>query len=154
MLFTGPRPARRAGAVHRPCHAGGVREARPDPLHAGVFQHYVAKDYELRITVIGERIFAGRINSQKHAESSVDWRHRPFDMEPEPHALPAEIGESILAFLHAFGLVYGAFDFVVMPDGRYVFLEINPGGQYMWVESVTGMPITEALADALCAPCM
>ncbi len=120
----------------------------------GVFQHYVPKDYELRVTVVGERIFAGRINSQKHADSSVDWRHRPFDMEHEPYALPAEIGTSIHAFMQAFGLVYGAFDFIVTPEGRHVFLEINPGGQYMWVESTTGMPITAALADALTAPCL
>lgn len=120
----------------------------------GVFQHYVAKAYELRVTVVGDRIFAGRINSQTHAESSIDWRHRPFDMERDPYVLPTGISHSILAFMHAFELVYGAFDFIVTPDGRYVFLEINPGGQYMWVESRTGMPITEALADALCAPCL
>lgn len=120
----------------------------------GVFQHYVAKAYEVRATVVGTRIFAGRINSQAHADSIVDWRHRPFDMEREPHALPAEIGEAILAFMQAFGLVYGAFDFIVTPEGRYVFLEINPGGQYMWVEAKTDMPITEALADALCGPCL
>ena len=52
------------------------------------------------------------------------------------------------------GFVYGAFDFIVTPEGRYVFLEINPGGQYMWVEAKTEMPITEALADALCGPCL
>jgi glutathione synthase/RimK-type ligase-like ATP-grasp enzyme len=120
----------------------------------GVFQHYVPKDYELRVTVVGERIFAGRINSQAHEASSVDWRHRPFDMEREPYVLPAEIGEAIKGFMRAFGLIYGAFDFIVTPEGRYVFLEVNPGGQYMWVESTTGMPITEALADALCAPCL
>ncbi len=52
-----------------------------------------------------------------------------------------------------FGLVYGAFDFIVTPDGRYVFLEVNPSGQYMWIECATGLEITAALADALMAPC-
>jgi D-alanine-D-alanine ligase-like ATP-grasp enzyme len=51
------------------------------------------------------------------------------------------------------GLVYGAFDFIVTPEGRYVFLEVNPGGAYMWVEAATGLGITPALADALIEPC-
>lgn len=75
-------------------------------------------------------------------------------MEREPHVLPAEIGEAILASRQAFGLVYGAFDFVVAPGGSYVLLEVNPGGQYMWVDARTEMPITEAPADALCGPCV
>jgi hypothetical protein len=119
----------------------------------GVFQHFVAKAYELRVTVVGDRIFTGRINSQDNAESTIDWRHRPFDMEREPYALPPALGDSILAFMRGFGLIYGAFDFIVTPAGDYVFLEINPGGQYMWVESATGMPITESLVDILCAGC-
>lgn len=118
----------------------------------GVFQHYAEKAFELRVTVVGDRIFAGRINSQANETSKIDWRHRPFDMDPVPYALPEAIGTSIRAFMAGFGLVYGAFDFIVRPDGRYVFLEVNPGGQYMWVEAATHMPITEALADALSAP--
>jgi hypothetical protein len=56
-----------------------------------MFQQYALKRYEPRITVVGERVFAGRINSQAAAESSVDWRHRPFDTGPEPYALPNRI---------------------------------------------------------------
>jgi beta-lactam-binding protein with PASTA domain len=37
----------------------------------------------------------------------------------------------------------------VTPDGQYVFLESNPRGQYLWIEDYTGMPITEAIADAV-----
>ena len=67
--------------------------------------------------------------------------------------LPREIETKILALMKIFGLVYGAFDFIVTPDGRYVFLEVNPSGQYMWIECATGLEITAALADALMAPC-
>jgi D-alanine-D-alanine ligase-like ATP-grasp enzyme len=55
--------------------------------------------------------------------------------------------------MKAFDLIYGAFDFIVTPEGRYVFLEVNPSGQYMWVECATGLEITTALADALSEPC-
>ena len=115
----------------------------------GIFQKFVPKAYEVRATVVGRRVFSGKIDSQASAETQVDWRHRPFDMEQTPIALPPELEAKIHEFMEAFGLVYGAFDFIVTPDGRYVFLEINPAGQYMWVETKTKLPITMALADVL-----
>jgi glutathione synthase/RimK-type ligase-like ATP-grasp enzyme len=115
----------------------------------GIFQKFVPKAYEVRATVVGRRVFSGKIDSQARVETQVDWRHRPFDIEETPIDLPPEIEAKIHAFMEVFGLVYGAFDFIVTPDGRYVFLEINPAGQYMWVEAKTKLPITIALADVL-----
>jgi len=133
---------------------GASEQARLDLIRAtpGVFQHYVEKAFELRVTIVGERVFAGRINSQASESSAIDWRRRPFDMDKKPYDLPDDVAAKLRAFMRAFGLVYGAFDLIVTPEGRYVFLEINPAGQYMWVETTTHMPITAALADALCAP--
>lgn len=74
-------------------------------------------------------------------------------MAYETVTLPDEITAKILAFMKPLGLVYGAFDFIVTPDGRYVFLEVNPGGAYMWVEAATGLAITPAIADALIESC-
>jgi glutathione synthase/RimK-type ligase-like ATP-grasp enzyme len=54
--------------------------------------------------------------------------------------------------MQRFGLNYGAMDVIVTPDGRYVFLEINPAGQYMWIESKLGLPITDALVELLSEP--
>jgi glutathione synthase/RimK-type ligase-like ATP-grasp enzyme len=119
----------------------------------GIFQERIDKSYELRITVIGSRIFAVKIDSQALAETQLDWRHAQHDVAYEVATLPNEITMKINAFMQSLGLVYGAFDFIVTPDGRYVFLEVNPGGAYMWVEAATGLAITPALADALIAPC-
>lgn len=118
----------------------------------GIFQEFVPKAYEVRATVVGRQVFSGKINSQSSVETQIDWRHRPFDMEHEPIELPSAVTEKLHLFMNAFGLVYGAFDFIVTPDERFVFLEINPGGQYMWVETKTRLPITMALADALSNP--
>jgi len=123
-------------------------------LTPGIFQERIAKAYELRVTVVGTRIFSARIDSQARAETALDWRRRPFDVDDRPVDLPAEIEAGVLALMDVLGLVYGAFDFIVTPDGRHVFLEVNPGGQYMWVEAGTGLPITAALADTLAAPCL
>jgi hypothetical protein len=55
----------------------------------------------------------------------------------------------MLRFLEAFGLSFGAFDFVVTPDGEWVMFECNPFGQYGWLEEALDLPITAALADLL-----
>ncbi|MEV4245300.1 hypothetical protein AB0J63_18065 [Streptosporangium canum] len=47
------------------------------------------------------------------------------------------------------GLTYGAIDLILTPDGRYVFLEINPNGQFLWIEDATGLPIGAAIGDLL-----
>lgn len=112
-------------------------------LTPGIFQEFVEKAYEVRTTVVGPRIFSARIDSQANAATRVDWRHRPFDID-KPVQLPPEVEKKIHALMQALGLVYGAIDFIVTPEGRHVFLEINPAGQYMWVESSTGLQIGRA----------
>jgi len=119
----------------------------------GIFQERIDKAYELRITVIGASIFAVKIDSQALAEAQLDWRHAQHDVAYEAVSLPSEVAMKIKAFMEFLGLTYGAFDFIVTPEGRYVFLEVNPGGAYMWIEAATGLPITSAIADALIEPC-
>ena len=119
----------------------------------GIFQQYVKKAYEVRATVVGTRIFAAKIDSQANPETEIDWRRRPFDIEEQSIELPADVAAKIHAFMRIFGLHFGAFDFIVTPDGRHVFLEINPAGQYLWVETQTKLPITAALVDVLGEAC-
>jgi len=122
-------------------------------LTPGIFQELVEKSHELRITVVGSRIFCAKIDSQAHPDTKLDWRRAQRDVGYEAVDLPQAVAAKIQAFMQALGLIYGAFDFIVTPDGRYVFLEVNPGGAYMWVECATGLGITAALADALTEAC-
>lgn len=117
-----------------------------------LFQEYIQKEFELRITIVGERIFACRIDSQKSDRTKDDWRR--YDFNNVPHSifkLPRKIELFCVNFLQTFGLNFGTIDMIVTPDGDYVFLEINPNGQWGWIESLTGMPISKALADLLIA---
>jgi glutathione synthase/RimK-type ligase-like ATP-grasp enzyme len=123
-------------------------------LTPGIFQERVEKAYELRVTVVGSKIFPVKIDSQKNRDAQLDWRRALHDVAYEAVDLPREIEEKIFAFMRTFGLFYGAFDFIVTPEGRYVFLEINPSGQYMWLECAADLGITTALADALMEPCI
>jgi len=118
----------------------------------GIFQEYVPKKFELRITLIGKRIFAVEIHSQDIAEMQVDWRVSDArKLTHQMHDLPATIDAKCRKFAEEFSLAYAAIDMIVTPDGRYVFLECNPSGQYGWVEDMTGAPMTAAMADMLAA---
>lgn len=84
-----------------------------------------------------------------NAVSHVDFRADYDALTYEPVELPIDVVNGIKRFLSALGLVYGALDFVVGPDGSYTFLECNSGGQFGWLEARTGTPLTAALADLL-----
>jgi len=117
-----------------------------------LFQAYVPKDVELRVTVVGDRVFAAAIHSQVAAHAKHDWRKYDRTRVPyRPHQLPDEVAAACVAIAARLGLRYGAIDLIRRPDGAHVFLEINPAGEYHWVEVITGLPITEAICDLLVA---
>lgn len=112
-------------------------------------QEYVEKSFELRITIIGEKVFAVKIDSQANEETKVDWR---LHTQLNPHSifeLPLKIERFCIVFLKEQGLLYGAMDFIVTPEGEYYFLENNPFGQYLWLETETGIPLTEEICNLL-----
>lgn len=115
-----------------------------------LFQEYVPKASELRITVVGSQVFAAEIHSQATRPTRDDWRH--FDLDRIPyvrHALPAHIETLCVNLVRALRLCFGAIDMILTPNGEYVFLEINPNGLWTWVESKTGLPIADAIASLL-----
>ncbi|MEV0585346.1 MvdC/MvdD family ATP grasp protein [Nonomuraea sp. NPDC050310] len=115
-----------------------------------IVQEYVPKKVEIRATVVGDTVFAAEIHSQQSNHAKFDWRR--YDLgttRHEVHHLPAEVARRCVEIVERLGLSYGAIDLILTPDGRYVFLEINPSGQWVWVEKTVGLPITEALCDLL-----
>jgi len=63
--------------------------------------------------------------------------------------VPDEIAHRRILFIQKMGLGFGAFDFVEQHDGKIVFLECNPNGQYGWLEEDLGFPISASIASAL-----
>ena len=125
-------------------HAASIRFA---PV---IFQAYVQKRVELRITVVGRRVFAAEIHSQASRRTRTDWRRYDLANTPHrPHDLPRDVERRCVQLVERLGLCYGAIDMVLTPDGRYVFLEINPNGQFLWIEQMTDLPISDAIADLL-----
>ncbi len=115
-----------------------------------LFQEYVPKDVELRVTIVGHQVFAAEIHSQQSLISRDDWRRYDLTNTPYyPSSLPLGIQEACLAILAHYGLPFGAIDMVRRPDGACVFLELNANGQWLWVQNLTGLPIAEAIAGIL-----
>jgi glutathione synthase/RimK-type ligase-like ATP-grasp enzyme len=113
-------------------------------------QEAIVKDHELRVTIIGKELFCCRIDSQGVKGAEQDWR--AVDTDKLPHTivdLPDKVDVALRAYLKACGLRFGAFDLIVTPQGEYVFLELNPNGQWYWVELSTGAPMADAMADLL-----
>jgi glutathione synthase/RimK-type ligase-like ATP-grasp enzyme len=115
-----------------------------------MFQELVEKDYELRITVIGNTAYAARIDSQTAEESRIDWRRADQRLVPVTWvSVSDDLAERCLSLVHAYGLEFGAIDLAVTPGGEVVFFEINPSGQWAWLEHAAGLPLRSALADLL-----
>jgi glutathione synthase/RimK-type ligase-like ATP-grasp enzyme len=119
----------------------------PEPY---LLQTLVDKRYDVRVTVINSEAFATRIDSQSDADALVDWRrgHTPT-LDHTCIELPDEIAERCLQLVRSYGLLFAAVDFAVDQDGRYLFFEINPNGQWAWIEHRTGQPLRARLADLL-----
>lgn len=115
------------------------------------FQERLDKALELRVTVVGRRVFTAAVDSGALERSRTDWRREGLALIDrwQPHALPADAERGLLAVMDALGLNYGAADFIVTPEGRHVFLEVNPAGEWFWLGREGGFPIAEALADVL-----
>jgi hypothetical protein len=132
--------------VHRR-QLANAQAVRHSPV---IFQSYVPKSSELRVTVIGRKVFAAEIPSQESQTTRHDWRHDYDGNVPyRSYHLPAEVERRCVAMVEALGLTYGAIDLILTPDGEFVFLEINANGQWAWVEDLTGLPLADAVADFL-----
>jgi glutathione synthase/RimK-type ligase-like ATP-grasp enzyme len=115
-----------------------------------VFQELVPKSIELRVACVGRRAFAGAIDATQSARGRVDWRlAKPGEVSWAHAEVPAEVAGRLVDLLTALGLRQGAVDLVRTPDGRHVFLEVNPVGEWGMLERDLGLPIADALAEEL-----
>lgn len=125
-------------------HIDNINDYLPIPT---ILQEKISKQYELRVTVVGNEVFAAKVDSQSIKESKTDWRKS--DLPFTATTLPEEIANKCIAITKELSLEYGAIDLAYDENGSYVFFEINPVGQFVWIELQTGMPITNSLINIL-----
>lgn len=127
-----------------------IESVRSSP---SIFQACIEKKYELRITVVGDKIFPVKIHSQGDKLSALDWRRKPllndFEVKMEATVLPLQFEDMIRRYMKLLGLRFGCIDVIVTPEDRYIFLEINPNGQWYFVQLNTGEKIAKEIARLL-----
>lgn len=113
-------------------------------------QEYVEKDVELRVMAVGDHMLACSIDSQASERTKVDWRHYDFDRVKHARVtLPDDVQQRLRCFMRTVDLRYGAIDLIKTPEGEYMFLEVNPSGQWGWIADMAQLPIAESVVDML-----
>lgn len=115
-----------------------------------LLQEYIDKAYDIRLTIVGNRIFACKIDATQSDAGRIDWR--AYDLANTPHTaynLPQVISEEIIRICAQLNLDYATIDLCVNHMGNYYLLDINPFGKYLWIEYAIGAPITDAIAQLL-----
>jgi hypothetical protein len=135
-------------AIHKKDIAG-LKQSSPFP---GMYQPFLSKKKEWRVTIVGEKVFAAAIYTNNRSKD--DWRLHAHEKEAVhfiAEDFPAETAKKCKELLQKLGLRYGAFDFIQTEDDQLYFVEVNSNGQYLWLEQALGFPISEAIADELIA---
>jgi len=121
-------------------------------LAPNIFQPYIEKAFELRCVVIGDKVFCARLNSQANAVTRTDWRAESWEsgeLQHEIFSLPGDVEVSVRRLVDSFGTNFASLDMIVTPAGEFVFLDLNPNGQWLWLEIELGLPLVASMADFL-----
>ena len=114
------------------------------------FQERIRKTSDIRVTVVGNEVFATEILSQAHPSSATDWRATETpELEHRIHILPPRQKQLCLELVRHLGLAFGAIDLALTANGTYKFFEINPNGEWLWLQCMLGFPIAETIAQWL-----
>jgi hypothetical protein len=137
-------------------HTVPVREDQlPDDdvlrLCPGIFQPFLEKRFELRVACLGDFLVALRIDSQADDRAASDWRLGQLHVDMVPYDLPLEVQEGCRRLLRELGLPHASLDFVVDKSGSHIFLEANPQGQFLFLETRAGLPLLDMFSEFLLA---
>jgi glutathione synthase/RimK-type ligase-like ATP-grasp enzyme len=123
-------------------------------LTAHLFQRRINKRRDVRATVVGDEVFAVDIHVDGSTRGALDWRADYAAHRYEVTDLPEVVAKGLVALLRALDLRFAAIDLVVDEDSReegerYTLVDVNPNGQWGWLQDATGLPIAAAFADEL-----
>ncbi|WP_062357352.1 hypothetical protein [Herbidospora yilanensis] len=145
--YSGWKISERIAAITRQVHRHDLEGLVLAPRIPTLFQEMIPAAVDLRVTVVGEEVYAAAIHSQQGA-STLDWRF-DYTVPMTKFTLDESVESALRSMMRDLGLTYGAADFRVTPEGEYVFLEINPAGIFEFVEELAGHPISSSIAGWL-----
>jgi ATP-GRASP peptide maturase of grasp-with-spasm system len=97
-----------------------------------IVQNNILKEFEIRVFVLGQKIYGMAIFSQNDIQTQTDFRNYNVENPNRmiPYKLPTFLEKLILQFMSKSGYNTGSIDLIKSIDGEYYFLEINPSGQF------------------------
>jgi glutathione synthase/RimK-type ligase-like ATP-grasp enzyme len=113
------------------------------------FQEHIHKKGDIRVTIVGNKAFAALIHSQGNQHTQVDWRRGENVLKHTKVELPSSILNRCFKLMSKLNLRFGAIDLILDENDNYVFLEINPNGQWAWIEKQTGYEISNEIVNLL-----
>lgn len=125
-------------------------EKYPDKLFPALFQKRIEKKFEIRSFIIKNKIYSAAIFSQQNEETSIDFR-KYSSSKPNrivPFKLPPKVEKSLLRLMEKLRLDTGSID-LIRTENDFVFLEVNPVGQFGWISTPCNFHIEKRIAEYL-----
>ena len=115
-----------------------------------LFQQFVQKRSDIRITVIDDTVHAVELlaNDASGKQRCDIRRNNMADVSYQPIRLPPEIHSKIMDLMRYYGLRFGAIDMAVSNGGDWVFFEINPNGQWAWLDLTANTSIADSFVES------
>ena len=113
-----------------------------------LFQENVPKKADIRVTIVGDTVFAHAIDSQSSFLSKIDFR-KEIDLPFKKFDFPRKIGIALLRMIQSWGMIFATCDFVLSSDDKLIFLEANVTGNWMWLEDQDNHPILDEIIESL-----
>jgi len=111
-----------------------------------IFQEELENKTDYRVTVIGSDVLTAEISYED--KSVLDWRKIKDGVKIKDCVIPEDVSKRCVKLVSELGLVFGAIDLVKSND-QYYFLEINPNGEWGWLQRKTNLPIAQTIVKHL-----
>ncbi len=120
-------------------------------LFLSLFQELIEKTYELRIFYLDGAFYSMAIFSQNDQQTQVDFRNYNFEKSNRmiPYQLSKEIEDKLKLLFKDLQLTHGSVDIIRNTKGEYIFLEVNPVGQFGMVSKPCNYYLEEKIAQYL-----
>lgn len=125
-----------------------------DNFYPSLVQIEVEKQLELRVFFLHDIFFPMAIFSQDEEAATIDFRkndHRKSPLKFVPYKMPKDLELKLINLMHELNLNTGSIDIILGKDGNYVFLEVNPCGQYGMTSDPCNYYLDKLIAQLLCS---
>lgn len=115
-----------------------------------LFQQRISKELDVRITIVDSEIHGMALHAcDERGEQRCDIRRNNMvDVRYSQIEIPQQVESCLRRMMEHFALRFAAVDMVVSNAGDWFFLEVNPNGQWAWLDLDGGAQIAESFVRA------